>query len=65
MSTAMNGNIGWFIVFRLSPDRGYQTIMKECRPCAGREQDYSWKFERTTRFRKCNLTSITAKVFIT
>jgi hypothetical protein len=32
---------------------------------AGREWDHSWKFERTNRFRKCNLTSITAKVCIT
>ena len=34
-SSAMQGNIWWFGVFRLSQDRGYQTVRGGCQRRAG------------------------------
>ena len=50
VSIAMIGNKWWFDVFRLSPDRGYQTVVRGCPRRAGREWDSSWKFGHTNPF---------------
>ena len=42
--------ICWFGVFRLSEDREYRAVVKESPRRAGRDRDYSWKFEPTNSF---------------